>query len=161
TLAACGGRPTLACTLRHQFGRGGDAVARVGRPRWSFTVHGPEEFDRAAHIGLAEKVRQCTFVIVISSYGRSQLYRFAEHAHWPRVDVVHWGLERSFYGVAADLAPAVRRFVCVGRLCKQKGQLLLVEAARRLATQGIEFELILAGDGELRTEIELLVARYA
>ena len=57
-------------------------------------------------------------------------------------------------------APAARRLVCVGRLCEQKGQLLLVEAARRLAAQGIEFELVLAGDGELRSEIEALIGRY-
>src|SRR5262249_34080488 len=151
--------------LHAHFGTNSAEVAMLlhalGGPRWSFTVHGPEEFDRGARIGLAEKMRQCTFVIAISSYGRSQLYRFAEHAHWPKVHVVHCGLEKSFHAVPADLAPAVRRFVCVGRLCKQKGQLLLVEAARRLATKGTEFELILAGDGELRTEIELLVARYA
>ena len=57
-------------------------------------------------------------------------------------------------------APAARRLVCVGRLCEQKGQLLLVEAAQRLATQGIEFELVLAGDGELRAEIEALIKHH-
>jgi len=47
----------------------------------------------------------------------------------------------------------------VGRLCEQKGQLLLVEAAYRLATRGIPFELVLAGDGELRSEIEAMIRR--
>jgi glycosyltransferase involved in cell wall biosynthesis len=166
---ACRIEPWLrAADVRHlhaHFGTNSAEVAMLvhtlGGPRWSFTVHGPEEFDRGSLIGLAEKVRQCTFVIAISSYGRSQLYRFAEHAHWPKVHVVHCGLEKTFHAAPAGLAPAVRRFVCVGRLCEQKGQLLLVEAARRLATQGTEFELIFAGDGELRPEIELLVARYA
>ena len=35
-----------------------------------------------------------------------------------------------------------------------------MEAARRLAAQGVEFELVLAGDGELRAEIEALIARH-
>ena len=48
----------------------------------------------------------------------------------------------------------------MGRLCEQKGQLLLVEAAHRLAAEGIDFELVLAGDGELRAEIETLIKRY-
>ena len=50
--------------------------------------------------------------------------------------------------------------ICFGRLCEQKGQLLLIDAARQLLERGIQFELVLAGDGEMRGEIETLVARY-
>jgi glycosyltransferase involved in cell wall biosynthesis len=50
--------------------------------------------------------------------------------------------------------------VCVGRLCKEKAHFLLLEAAKRLAEEGADFELVLAGDGELRADIEGLVARY-
>jgi len=32
--------------------------------------------------------------------------------------------------------------------------LLLLEAAKRLTAQGVEFELVLAGDGEMRAEAE-------
>jgi glycosyltransferase involved in cell wall biosynthesis len=53
-----------------------------------------------------------------------------------------------------------RRLVCVGRLCEQKGQLLLIEATRLLAERGVKFELVLAGDGEMRGDIEALVAKY-
>jgi colanic acid/amylovoran biosynthesis glycosyltransferase len=38
--------------------------------------------------------------------------------------------------------------------------LLLLEAARGLARKGIEFELVLAGDGEMRAEIERLITAY-
>jgi glycosyltransferase involved in cell wall biosynthesis len=157
-----------AAGIRHvhaHFGTNSAEVAMLvhalGGPRWSFTVHGPEEFDKGPLIGLAKKIRQCTFVIAISSYGRSQLYRFAEHAYWPKIQVVYCGLEQKFHDLPASPVPAVPRLVCVGRLCEQKGQLLLVETARLLATQGTEFELILAGDGELRTEIESLLDRYS
>ena len=61
----------------------------------------------------------------------------------------------------AVAVPAAPRLVCVGRLCEQKGQLLLIEAARLLAERGVEFELVLAGDGEMRGEIEALVAGMA
>ena len=57
------------------------------------------------------------------------------------------------------LAPAATRFVCVGRLCEQKGQLLLIEAARNLANDS-DFELVLVGDGEMRPHIEALIAKY-
>lgn len=132
----------------------------LGGPPWSFTVHGPEEFDKALIIGLSEKLRRCAFVIAISSYGRSQLYRWAEHDDWPKIHVVHCGLDQKFFTGPADLPSSSRQLLCLGRLCEQKGQLLLIEAARNLVEDGIEFELVLAGDGELRTEIEALIARY-
>ena len=49
----------------------------------------------------------------------------------------------------------------MARLSAEKGHTLLLEAARRLAAQGVDFELVLAGDGELRSEIEALIAKYA
>jgi len=48
----------------------------------------------------------------------------------------------------------------VGRLCEQKGQLLLIEAVNQLIQQGLRFEMVLAGDGEMRTEIEALITAY-
>jgi colanic acid/amylovoran biosynthesis glycosyltransferase len=131
-----------------------------GGLRFSFTVHGPEEFDKAQSIGLAEKIRQSAFVVAISSYGRSQLYRQVAYPYWPKVHVVHCGLEPAFYADAVSPPPAARRLVCVGRLCEQKGQLLLVEATHRLKGRGVDFELVLAGDGEMRSEIEALIAHY-
>ena len=135
-------------------------VHALGGPQWSFTVHGPEEFDKAQIIGLAEKVRDCAFAVAISSYGRSQLYRIVEYHHWPKVHVVHCGLEPAFYALPASPTPPGRRLVCVGRLCEQKGQLLLLQAAQHLFARGVEFELVLIGDGEMRADIEALIQRY-
>lgn len=132
----------------------------LGGPAYSFTVHGPEEFDQPRFLGLVEKIRRSAFVVAVSSYGRSQLYRWIPHAQWPKVQVVHCGLEAAFYEVAPLPPPAAPRLVCVGRLCEQKGQLLLIEAARRLAARDVPFELVLAGDGEMRSEIENLIAQY-
>lgn len=133
---------------------------QLGGPAYSFTVHGPEEFDKPQFLHMGEKVRRAAFVAAVSSYGRSQLFRWVAHEHWPKVKVVHCGLERGFHEVAPVDVPSVARFVCVGRLCEQKGQLLLLEAARQLAAQSIDFELVLAGDGEMRQQIEALIARH-
>ena len=132
----------------------------LGGPPYSFTVHGPEEFDKPQFLGLGEKVRRSAFVVSISSYGRSQLYRWVEHEHWPKVRVVHCGLEPDFHALAPVPLPESPRLVCVGRLCEQKGQLLLMEAAGRLARKGIGFTLVLAGDGEMRGEVELLIQQH-
>ena len=70
------------------------------------------------------------------------------------------GLELAYYaGIASNPPPAARRLICVGRLCEQKGQMLLVEAARILAERGANLELLLAGDGEMRQAIEAQIAR--
>lgn len=133
---------------------------QLGGPAYSFTVHGPEEFDKPQFLHMGEKVRRAAFVAAVSSYGRSQLFRWVAYEHWPKVKVVHCGLERGFHEVAPVDVPSVPRLVCVGRLCEQKGQLLLLEAARQLAAQSIDFELVLAGDGEMRQQIEALIARH-
>jgi colanic acid/amylovoran biosynthesis glycosyltransferase len=130
----------------------------LGGPPYSFTVHGPEEFDKPQFLGIGEKMRRSSFVIAVSSYGRSQLFRWVEPAQWPKVKVVHCGLEPAFYDIGPVPVPAVTRLVCVGRLCEQKGQFLLVEAVARLAGKGSPIELVLAGDGELRSEIEAFIS---
>lgn len=133
-------------------------IEALGGPGYSFTVHGPEEFDRPQALGLRTKVERSRFVVAISSFGRSQLYRWVDASHWPRVKVVHCGLEPGFHAGAAPIAQAVPRLVCVGRLCEQKGQLLLVQAVERLVRDGVPVELVLAGDGEMRPQIDALVA---
>ncbi|MBC8057219.1 MAG: glycosyltransferase [Rhizobiales bacterium] len=134
-------------------------LARVlGGPPYSFTVHGPEEFDKPEALDLGEKGRRAAFVVAISSFGRSQLYRWLPQAHWHKVQVVHCGLEPAFHaGVSVADVALPMRLVCVGRLCEQKGQLLLVQALHRVVARGVAVELVLAGDGEMRGEIAALV----
>jgi glycosyltransferase involved in cell wall biosynthesis len=149
--------------LHAHFGTNSAEVAalvhELGGPRFSFTVHGPEEFDKARFIGLPEKIRRASFVVAISSFGRSQLLRLVDHHQWSKIRVVRCGLDPDFSGVHASY-PDTQHLVCVGRLCEQKGQLLLIEAARRLAESGIQFTLTLAGDGELRPAIETLIKEH-
>jgi len=150
--------------LHVHFGTNSAAVgmlaAALGGPAYSFTVHGPEEFDKPEFLHLREKIRRAAFVVAISSFGRSQLYRWIPYTDWPKVEVVHCGLEPMFHAGAARPMPTAPRLVCVGRLCEQKGQLLLVRAVAQLAAEGVALELVLAGDGEMRAEIEALIARH-
>lgn len=135
-------------------------AALMNQLPYSFTVHGPEEFDRPQFLKLAEKINQSKFVVAISSFGRSQLQRWIPYANWNKVNIVHCGLEPSFYEIPAVPIPTAPKLVCVGRLCEQKGQLLLIEAAKDLSNQHIDFHLTLAGDGEMRAEIEALIKKY-
>lgn len=47
-----------------------------------------------------------------------------------------------------------------GRLTAQKGQKKLIEVAKLLKKQGLEFTLFIAGSGELETELKTLIANY-
>jgi colanic acid/amylovoran biosynthesis glycosyltransferase len=151
--------------LHAHFGTNPATVAMLcralGGPPYSFTVHGPEEFDKVEAIALPQKIERSAFVIAISSFGRSQLYRWSRQEQWSKIRVVHCGVDANFLATAPVPIPDRPRFVCVGRLSEQKGQLLLLEAAKQLAQEGLNFELVLVGDGELRSPIEALIDRHA
>ena len=131
----------------------------LGGPTYSFTVHGPEEFDKPLGLHLREKIEHSAFVVAISSFCRSQLYRWVAAEQWSKVRVVRCGIESTFHHGAEAHRNASRQLVCVGRLSEQKGHLLLIEAAAILVAQGEDFSLVLAGDGELRPQIEAAIAR--
>ncbi len=145
------------------FGTNGPAVAllvrTLGGPTYSFTVHGPEEFDSPRALGLREKVQGSAFVVAISSFGRSQLYRWCDRADWPKVQVVRCGLDASFLAIEPTPTPDVERLVCVGRLGEQKGQHVLLEAVERLVRGGRSIHVVMAGEGPMRAELEAAIAR--
>ncbi len=133
----------------------------IGGPTYSFTVHGPDEFDKAETIALAEKekVERAAFVVAVSSFGKSQLYRWCNQKQWSKIHVVHCGVDSEFLAQPPIAIPTEPRLVCVGRFCETKGHLLLLNAVSHLATEGLQFKLVLVGDGPLRGEIEALIVR--
>ncbi|HEY1381861.1 MAG TPA: glycosyltransferase [Gemmataceae bacterium] len=149
--------------LHAHFGTNATTIALLARtlggPPYSFTVHGPDEFDRPQADSLGEKVAGSAFAVAVSSYGRSQLYRWADPQDWGKIRVVHCGLDASFLGADSVPVPAAPRLVCVGRLAEQKGQLLLLQALAQLAAEGVAFEAVLAGDGPLRPTLEAEIGR--
>lgn len=134
-------------------------AARINGAAFSMTVHGPEEFDRALKIALAEKIRRAAFVAAVSSYGRSQLRRLVEPDHWEKIVIVPCGVDKSFHAGDPKPVRAANRFVAVARLSEQKGIPTLIEAAATLKRDGRSFHLTIIGDGELRGALEAAIAR--
>ncbi|HTV51810.1 MAG TPA: glycosyltransferase family 4 protein [Steroidobacteraceae bacterium] len=151
-----------ASLVHAHFGTNSAEVAllaqALGGPPFSFTVHGPDEFLRP--LALGEKVRRASLVVAISHFTRSQLLLRSRHEDWEKIRVVHCGLEPSYGALATRPLPREPRLVCVGRLCEAKGQLLLLDAVAQLAQRGVSLELVLAGDGPLRGELQSLIDRY-
>jgi colanic acid/amylovoran biosynthesis glycosyltransferase len=152
-----------AVRIHAHFGTNSAEVAMLahvlGGPAYSFTIHGPTEFLKP--IGLGEKIRRSSFVVAISCFCRSQLYMRARQEDWPKIKIVHCGLEESFHAFPSSMVAPTSRLVCVGRLSEEKGQLLLIDAVARLASKGINVDLVLAGDGPMRGAVEASIKNYA
>jgi glycosyltransferase involved in cell wall biosynthesis len=155
-------RAAGATHVHAHFGTNATTVAllcrRLGGPPYSFTVHGPEEFDRPEGLKLGEKVAAAAFVVAISDFARSQLFRWCRHQDWSKVHVVRCGLDPASLDSPPLPVPAAPRLVHVGRFSEQKGQLLLVEAVARVLAWGADVQLVMVGDGPMRGEVEALVA---
>lgn len=150
--------------LHAHFGTNPAAVAllvhALGGPGYSFTVHGPEEFDAPQALSLGLKLGRARFAVAISSYGRSQLMRWADPDDWPRLHVVHCGIEPARFAAPSRLPGGAPKLVAIGRLVEQKGQLLLIEALAEAARQHPDIHLTLVGNGPLRPAIEAAIHRH-
>lgn len=121
---------------------------------YSFTVHGPDEFDRPEYLGLDKKLRHAAFACVVSSFTGSQLRRWTDPSDWPKIKIVRCGLDTAFTGEPPQQMVASKTLVTIGRLSEQKGHLVLLDALAALARWGITVETIIAGDGPLRPLLE-------
>lgn len=129
----------------------------MGGPPFSFTVHGPDEFDQPAQLGLAEKVSRSAFTIAITSYAKAQICRWTAYEDWPKVHVIRCGLEESFFDIPATSIPSDNNFVCVGRLSEQKGQPLLLQAVKVLVDEGKALHVTLIGAGPMQQQLQRLI----
>lgn len=120
---------------------------------YSFTFHGAEEVERAAELALDEKVARAKFVVAVSEYGRSQVYRWARLEDWSKVRVVRCGVSAALLRPPSPMV-AERRLVVVGRLAALKGHLVLFDALAALRERERSFELEVVGDGPLRELLE-------
>lgn len=145
------------------FGTNPAAVALLARefggPSFSFTVHGPDEFDAPVSLALSKKIDAATFVAAISSYARSQLMRWSTPQQWSKIFLVRCGLDLDFLASPADPVENSTEFVCIARLSAQKGLPLLIAVCQKLRADGLKFNLTIIGDGELRSALEGDIAR--
>jgi colanic acid/amylovoran biosynthesis glycosyltransferase len=149
--------------LHAHFGTNPAMVARLaksfGGPSYSFTVHGPDEFDQPEALDLKGKIADAAFCAAISSFGRGQLMRWCNFADWPKIEIIRCGVSDNFLNEKEVIPISDASTLCaVARLSAQKGIPLLIEAAARLRQDGVAFHLTLVGGGEMQQEMEALIA---
>jgi colanic acid/amylovoran biosynthesis glycosyltransferase len=148
--------------IHAHFGTNAAAIAmfawQLSGVSYSFTAHGPEEFEKASLLSLDVKLENAAFAVCVSSFGRSQFMRWSRSDQWPKIAVVHCGLDSAFFE-GFPSPPPTPRLVCVGRISVEKAQILLVAAVRRLRDAGIACKIVLAGDGPMRPEVEDAIRR--
>jgi glycosyltransferase involved in cell wall biosynthesis len=143
--------------LHNHIGQNSAAIAMLashlsGVP-YSLTIHGPDEFDQPMQLALGEKIARSAFTVAVCEFGRSQLMRWCAPEHWDKIRVVHCGVDASFLDQTPAPPVDIARFINIGRLTEAKGQLLLIQAAAKLAAAGEKFEIAFIGDGPLRSRL--------
>ena len=131
----------------------GLAAARLARvPRAVSTKHGFNEFRASRAVGLVDRLAaRAADANVAISQGLADYLVATEGFRPGTFRIVHYGIEA---GPEPPAPPAELRLVAVGRLIPIKGFDLLLDAFRRVRAERPEATLELAGDGELRSELE-------
>lgn len=122
---------------------------------FSFTVHGFHDFADPAEAQLESKVENAKAVMAISDFTRSQLCLLTNPGLWPKIVVLRCGVDLVRLGErsprAMGDAPVV---LAVGRLSREKGLAVLLEAVAIARASGLALRLRLVGDGPLRDSLE-------
>ncbi|WFE75947.1 glycosyltransferase [Roseinatronobacter sp. S2] len=158
-------RAAGACTHVHaHFSTNTAAVAvlcaQLGGPGYSFTAHGPDEFVNPAAASLRLKLHHARFAVAITEFARVQLALAYGMGIWPKLHVVRCGVDMAVLRPAPPPA-ADAPFVCVGRLCVQKAQELIVAALAELHQTHPQARVIFIGDGDTRPAIARAIERHA
>ena len=130
-------------------------AARLAGIPFSFTLHGPADFTDPKLWRLDAKIADAVFVSCISHYCRSQGMLVSPVADWPKLHIVHCGVEPARY----DAPPASGQgLLFVGRMAAAKGVPVLIHAMARIRAAHPDAHLTLIGDGPDRAKLEAQVA---
>ena len=165
--AACLRRRAAAEGIDHihvHFATNAATVAMLARlmggPSYSFTAHGPDEFEAPERFGFAEKIAHAQFVVAISDFCRDRLTDLARPEDAAKIRVARCGIALEEFAAVEPQRADNRTFVCVGRLCPAKAQAAIPAAVAALRWRYPDLKVILIGDGESREEVEAACRRH-
>ncbi|MCX5688633.1 MAG: glycosyltransferase family 4 protein [Planctomycetota bacterium] len=137
-------------------------LACIYAPRltYSLSIHGSAEFFHVDSWTLAPKVEHARFVRCISHFCRAQIMTWTNVKCWPRLHIVHCGIDPMIYAPRPERSQGPLRLLTVGRLHPIKGYNVLLEACGILAAEGLCFHLTMVGDGPLMEHLRAGIAQH-
>ena len=126
----------------------------VSQTPWSCTAH---RADIDLNNLLAEKLRQASFVRFISQSGWRMAALLGAPPDPRNAEVLHLGVNLPSEAEIPSSPGPRNTILCPANLYPVKGHRYLIEAVAALRKRGIECKLLLAGDGELRPELDAQV----
>lgn len=146
------------------MGTNAAAVAQLssllGGPAYSITMHGPDEWSDPDGYQLAYKASDAQFVACISEFAANQFRDIVAPKDHHKVRIIRCGVDQTFLNKRRATQSQSQEFVCIGRLCVAKGQLLLIDAFSEILASHPQARLTLCGDGELRGQVEQRIADH-
>ncbi len=134
----------------------GMVAARLLDAGFSMTLHGSDLLVRADY--LDAKLADCRFCITVSEFNRKYITD-----RYPQIDprnifVQRLGVDINTWRPQSGHESTLFSILSVGRLHPAKNHGFLLLACAALKAQGVPFRCVIAGDGEERGKLELLIA---
>jgi glycosyltransferase involved in cell wall biosynthesis len=130
-------------------------AATLGGFSFSLTIHGPAEFVDPQYWHMGDKAERALFVDCISEYCRNQVKSLTDESAWPKLHIIHCGLDPSNYSPRTHEGRG-KKILFVGRLASVKGLPHLLKAIARARENFPDVELTIAGDGPDRSLLEAM-----
>ncbi len=150
----------LHCHFGNAGSSAGMLAASIAGIPFSITCHGSELRDIDKH-RLLEKVDAAAFLACVTHFGKVQLMMACPPTQWRKLEIIRCGAppcDAAQQDSANDTAKA-QNILCVGRLSREKGHVILLEALASLHDRGVAFTCTLVGNGPLRSEVEQHIDR--
>lgn len=136
-------------------------IAALADITYSFTVHGPDVF--VHRVLLRDKIAKAKFIRAISTFNKAFLCGLYPVLTDGKIEVVHCGVNPDLYADAATESERMTgriRLLSVAALTPSRGFPFLIDACARLASEGVDFECDIVGEGSLRGATEHWIARH-
>lgn len=124
-----------------------------------FSFNSYVDFDfRFNYKMLDEKLELCDFDVVHTHFCKERLLGYTSEKYREKIHVIRFGLNLDEFKPRKASGSKKLRLICIGGLVPKKGHRHLIKACEILRERGIDFELLIIGDGSLLKSLKSLVA---
>jgi glycosyltransferase involved in cell wall biosynthesis len=124
---------------------------------FSFTAYVDFDFGYRFKM-LDRKLELCDFAVVHTLFCKERLVGYTSERYRDKIHLVRISLDLEKFPPRPPSGSKRLRLLCIGGLVPKKGHRHLIRACKILKDGGLDFELLLIGDGPLRARLRELVS---